>query len=93
MNYTFIPAGEALPHEQDDCIIMTTSRDTKKFINICAVRTPFPGEMRLTVESTSEYSSSRLDYSSTCFFVSSDFWPQCPNFVPTKHQFITTFRH
>jgi hypothetical protein len=37
MNYTFIPAGDALPHEQDDCIIMTTSRDTKKFINICAV--------------------------------------------------------
>jgi len=36
MNYTFIPAGGALPHEQDDCIIMTTSRDTKKFINICA---------------------------------------------------------
>src|SRR5579859_3047222 len=37
MNYTFIPAGEALPHEQDDCIIMTTSRDTKKFINLVAV--------------------------------------------------------
>ena len=37
MNYTFIPAGDATPYEQDDCIIMTTSRDTKKFINICAV--------------------------------------------------------
>ena len=37
MNYTFIPAGEAFPHEQDDCIIMTTSRDTKKFVNLSAV--------------------------------------------------------
>jgi len=37
MNYTFIPSGEAYPYEQDDCIIMTTSRNTKKFINLSAV--------------------------------------------------------
>lgn len=68
MNYTFIPAGDALPHEQDDCIIMTTSRDTKKFINICAV-TP-PVENNLLLEPTSEYSSTWLDYASTEYILS-----------------------
>jgi len=91
MNYTFIPAGEALPHEQDDCIIMTTSRDTKKFINICAV--PPVGNCPADVESTGEYSSSRLDYPSTCILFSYDFWTQCFNFVSAKYQFATTFRH
>jgi hypothetical protein len=62
MNYTFIPAGEALPHEQDDCIIMTTSKDTKKFINICAVGAL---NSELIIESSREYFSSRLDYTSS----------------------------
>ncbi|BFZ62058.1 hypothetical protein YB2330_003137 [Saitoella coloradoensis] len=34
MNYTYVPAGEALPYETNDCVIMTSTRDTKKFFNL-----------------------------------------------------------
>ncbi|EPY52586.1 pyridoxamine 5'-phosphate oxidase [Schizosaccharomyces cryophilus OY26] len=34
MTFTYVPAGQALPYEADDCIILTTGESSKKYFNI-----------------------------------------------------------
>ncbi|EPX72837.1 pyridoxamine 5'-phosphate oxidase [Schizosaccharomyces octosporus yFS286] len=34
MTFTYVPAGQALPYEADDCIILTTGENSKKTFNI-----------------------------------------------------------